>query len=108
AARLGVWMINVHALGGRAMLEAARRALAGLRSPPRLTAVTLLTSMGPADLADAGIGGSPAEAVLRLARLAQACGLDGGVCSAREAALLKRECGKTFGPVPPCIPQAAR
>src|SRR5262245_56491096 len=107
AARLGVWMINVHALGVRSMLQAARAALAGMPSPPRLTAVTVLTSMGPADLADAGIAGAPDEAVLRLARLAQACGLDGVVCSAQEAALLKRECGKAFLLVTPGIRPAS-
>lgn len=107
AARLGVWMINVHALGGRAMMEAARAALGGMRSPPRLTAVTVLTSMGQTDLADAGIAGTPDDAVLRLARLAQSCGLDGVVCSAQEAAMLKRECGRSFVLVTPGIRPAA-
>jgi len=103
AARLGVWMINVHALGGRAMMEAARAALAGMRSPPLLTAVTVLTSMGAADLSQVGVADGPEAAVLRLARLAQSCGMDGVVCSAHEAAMLKRECGASFVLVTPGI-----
>lgn len=96
AARLGVWMINVHALGGRAMMTAAREAVAKAGKPPKLVAVTLLTSMGPADMADVGIAGGPQDAVARLARLAQSCGLDGVVCSPQEAADLRRQCGKDF------------
>ena len=103
AARLGVWMINVHALGGRAMMESARLALSGLSSRPRLIAVTVLTSMGAGDLADVGIGGAADDAVLRLARLAEQSGLDGVVCSAQEVALLRRECGKSFMLVTPGI-----
>ena len=98
AAQLGVWMINVHALGGRAMLEAARDALEGVARRPQLIAVTLLTSMAANDMKDVGIEGEPAAAALRLAKLAQASGLDGVVCSAQEAALLKRECGSEFYP----------
>ena len=104
AAQLGVWMLNVHALGGRAMLEAAREAVAASgQPPPKLIAVTLLTSMAARDLADVGIAGDPAAAALRLARLAQASGLDGVVCSAQEAALLRRECGSKFVLVTPGI-----
>lgn len=103
AAQWGVWMLNVHALGGRAMLEAARDAVAGAARRPRLIAVTLLTSMGAMDLQDVGLGGEPAAVALRLARLAQASGLDGVVCSAQEAALLKRECGTDFCLVTPGI-----
>ncbi len=103
AAHLGVWMLNVHALGGRAMLEAARDAVAAARRPPRLIAVTVLTSMGARDMREVGIEGEPAAAALRLAKLAQASGLDGVVCSAQEAALLKRECGSEFCLVTPGI-----
>ncbi|MGH8650327.1 MAG: orotidine-5'-phosphate decarboxylase, partial [Burkholderiales bacterium] len=88
AADLGVWMIDVHALGGRAMMEAARAALARKRAAPKLVAVTLLTSIGAADMGEIGLAGDPREAVSRLARLAQACGLDGVVCSAQETAEL--------------------
>jgi orotidine-5'-phosphate decarboxylase len=103
AAQLGVWMLNVHALGGRAMLEAARDAVAASRQRPKLIAVTLLTSMAAGDLADIGIAGDPAAAALKLAQLAQASGLDGVVCSAQEARLLKRECGGKFVLVTPGI-----
>jgi orotidine-5'-phosphate decarboxylase len=103
AAGLGVWMLNVHATGGRAMMQAAREALAAQPQPPMLIAVTLLTSMGESDLADMGMHGSPAEVVLRLARLAQGCGLDGVVCSALEAQMLKKACGPDFCLVTPGI-----
>lgn len=103
AAALGVWMVNVHALGGRAMMQAARTALAKEKQPPKLIAVTLLTSMGERDMEEVGMNGSPAQAVLRLARLAQESGLDGVVSSAQEAALLRRECGAGFCLVTPGI-----
>ena len=103
AARLGVWMMNVHALGGRAMLEAARDAVAGGAQRPQLIAVTLLTSMAADDMKEIGLAGDPAGASLRLAKLAQASGLDGVVCSAQEAQLLKRECGMGFRLVTPGI-----
>ncbi len=108
AAALGVWMVNVHALGGRKMMEAAREALAHSAQPPRLIAVTVLTSMGQEDLAGIGIESSPADMVLRLAKLAHGCGLDGVVCSAQEASLLRRELGAGFCLVTPGIrpPQA--
>lgn len=103
AAELGVWMINVHALGGRVMMRAARDALSGRSARPKLTAVTLLTSMGAADAADVGLGSDPRETVLSLARLAQACGLDGVVCSALEAAMLRQRFGSNFCLVTPGI-----
>ena len=103
AASLGVWMVNVHALGGRKMMEAARDAVASSSQPPRLIAVTVLTSMAQTDLADIGITATAAEMVLRLATLAQASGLDGVVCSAQEAKLLRQHCGKNFSLVTPGI-----
>jgi len=103
AAALGVWMLNVHALGGRAMLDAARDAVAASTRPPLLVAVTLLTSMAARDLRDAGIAGDTAAAALKLAKLAQASGLDGVVCSAQEVALVRRECGAKFLLVTPGI-----
>jgi len=103
AAGLGVWMVNVHALGGRKMLEAAREAIASSARRPKLIAVTLLTSMAQDDLAGIGINATPAEMVLRLATLARECGLDGVVCSAQEAALLRKQCGKDFCLVTPGI-----
>jgi orotidine-5'-phosphate decarboxylase len=103
AAGLGVWMLNVHALGGRAMMSAAREALDGLDRRPKLIAVTVLTSMGRPDLQELGIAEEPQDLVLRLARLAAACGLDGVVCSAQEAGLLRREIGPRFCLVTPGI-----
>jgi orotidine-5'-phosphate decarboxylase len=103
AADLGVWMVNVHALGGRKMLEAAREAIARNVRQPKLIAVTLLTSMAQQDLAEIGIDATPAEMVLRLATLARDSGLDGVVCSAQEAALLRKQCGNEFCLVTPGI-----
>jgi orotidine-5'-phosphate decarboxylase len=101
AASLGVWMVNVHALGGPAMLQAARAAVPA--GGPKLIAVTLLTSMGEADLRALGIAYTPQQMVSRLAGLAHAAGLDGVVCSAQEAQMLKRECGASFCLVTPGI-----
>jgi len=103
AAELDVWMINVHALGGRAMMEAARAALSRRSAPPKLLAVTLLTSMGVTDMEEIGLAGGPQEAVLRLARMTQACGLDGVVCSAQETGALRRQLGGEFCLVTPGI-----
>ncbi len=103
AAQLGVWMLNVHALGGRGMLEAARAAVAASANPPTLIAVTVLTSLTERDMREIGIAGDPQAAALRLAKLAQASGLDGVVCSAQEAALIRRECGVNFCLVTPGV-----
>ena len=103
AAGLGVWMVNVHALGGRKMLTVAADAIANTSKPPKLIAVTMLTSMAQEDLADIGIHATPAEMVLRLATLTRECGLDGVVCSAQEAALLRKNCGTEFILVTPGI-----
>jgi orotidine-5'-phosphate decarboxylase len=108
ATRLGVWMINVHAAGGNAMLTAARDAIAKSaaaegRARPLLIAVTVLTSLGADDLAAIGIAGTAEAQVLRLARLAQVSGLDGVVCSAQEAAMLRTACGADFKLVTPGI-----
>jgi orotidine-5'-phosphate decarboxylase len=103
AAGLGVWMVNVHAAGGRRMMEAARDALNVLPQRPLLIAVTVLTSMNADDLEEVGVAASPAEQVLRLARLTQSCKLDGVVCSAQEAALLRAELGAGFRLVTPGI-----
>jgi orotidine-5'-phosphate decarboxylase len=103
AAELGVWMVNVHALGGRKMLAAAADAIANTGKPPKLIAVTMLTSMAQEDLADIGIVETPAQMVLRLATLTRDSGLDGVVCSAQEAALLRKHCGAEFILVTPGI-----
>lgn len=103
AASLDVWMINVHAMGGRKMLMAAADAIANCSRRPRLIAVTMLTSMGQEDLAEIGINATPAEMVSRLSQLAYDSGMDGVVCSAQEAALLRRQCGEQFCLVTPGI-----
>jgi orotidine-5'-phosphate decarboxylase len=107
AASLGVWMINVHALGGRKMMEAAREAIARSEEQPKLIAVTVLTSMVQQDLAEIGINAASADMVLRLATLARDSGLDGVVCSAQEAALLRKHCGNEFCLVTPGIRPAS-
>ncbi len=103
AARLGVWMMNVHALGGERMLTAAREALSELVHPPLLIAVTILTSMDETDLRSIGLEGSPEDHVARLAVLAHDCGLDGVVCSSRETAGLRERFGAGFRLVTPGI-----
>ena len=103
AARLGVWMMNVHALGGERMLCAAREALSGLTRPPLLVAVTILTSMDETDLRTIGLGGAPGDHVIRLATLAHDCGLDGVVCSSRETRELRTRLGSSFRLVTPGI-----
>jgi len=103
AARLGVWMTNVHASGGPRMLAAAREALEGFEHRPLLIAVTVLTSMGPAELKAIGVEAGPEEQVLRLAGLTRVAGLDGVVCSALEAPALRRELGPDFRLVTPGI-----
>jgi orotidine-5'-phosphate decarboxylase len=103
AAGLGVWMMNVHASGGRRMMVAAQEALASLPQRPLLIAVTVLTSMSAEDLNEVGVADAPADQVLRLARLAQQCRLDGVVCSAQEAAMLRSDLGPDFRLVTPGI-----
>ena len=102
-ADLGVWMINVHAMGGRKMLEAAREALPSNESNPKLIAVTVLTSMGADDLNEIGLTNSPAEQVKLLAALTNDCGLDGVVCSPQEIALLREDLDSSFELITPGI-----
>jgi len=104
AADLGVWMVNVHAQGGRKMMMAAREALAEYGNErPLLIAVTILTSLDADDLAEVGLQGTPAENVLRLATLTQDCGLDGVVCSPLEAAVLRQRLGGEFRLITPGV-----
>jgi len=103
AADLGVWMVNVHALGGRKMMQAAREALEQKQNPPLLIAVTILTSMGRDDINDIGLTGEPAENVSRLAALADEAGLDGVVCSPQEVAMLRAQRNSHFQLVTPGI-----
>ncbi len=103
AANLGVWMVNVHASGGERMMSAAREALAGVQHKPLLIAVTVLTSMTEEDLRVVGVPLKPAEQVQHLASLAKTSGLDGVVCSAQEAPILKSTLGQGFTLVTPGI-----
>jgi orotidine-5'-phosphate decarboxylase len=134
AAELGVSMVNVHASGGRKMMEAAlegaRSALhhavhgsalqpvsrgvqasagiaVGDEARPKVLAVTILTSLASQDLEELGISGTPVEAVLRLARLAQSAGLDGVVASPREISAIRQACGPGFLIVTPGIRPAS-
>ena len=91
AADMGVWMINVHALGGKRMMSAAREAIEASANQPYLIAVTILTSHSDEELAELGIQGSAGDNVLRLAGLAMESGLDGVVCSPREAPVLREK-----------------
>lgn len=104
AASLGVWMVNVHASGGEKMLVAAREAIdSSAGHKPLLIAVTVLTSMSTDDLQAIGCQYTAEEQVLNLAKLTQKAGLDGVVCSAREASQLKQACGEGFLLVTPGI-----
>ena len=103
AAELGVWMINVHALGGRAMMEAAREALQTINHRPLLIGVTILTSLGDVDIQEIGLHGKTADNAVRLADLASRSGLDGVVCSPQEVGVLRRSMGKNFVLVTPGI-----
>jgi len=93
AARLGVWMLNVHAMGGSAMMQAAREGVEVVARRPFLIAVTVLTSMSEQDLRDSGIDKPLPQLVRQLTRNTLDNGLDGVVCSAREAAELRAEIG---------------
>ncbi|TCM63743.1 orotidine-5'-phosphate decarboxylase [Acinetobacter calcoaceticus] len=103
AADLGVWMVNVHASGGRKMMETCVERLKAGHYATQLIAVTVLTSMGREDLRDLGLDIEPFEQVSRLAKLTQESGLDGVVCSAQEAKMLRQILGQDFALVTPGI-----
>jgi orotidine-5'-phosphate decarboxylase len=103
ASRLGVWMLNVHASGGTAMMQAAREGVAKSGRQPLLIAVTVLTSMNQAALKEIGVEDELQNQVLRLASLTKQAGLDGVVCSAQEAQMLKKQLGEDFCLVTPGI-----
>lgn len=103
AAELGVWMVNLHASGGARMMAAARDRLAQYPKRPLLIAVTLLTSLDDGDLSEIGFQGTTMENVRRLATLAKGQGLDGVVCSPREAAALRAALGGDFLLVTPGV-----
>jgi orotidine-5'-phosphate decarboxylase len=103
ASNLGVWMLNVHASGGLEMMQVAKEAVNTSPNRPLLIAVTVLTSMNKAQFLPLGIGGSIEEHVIRLAKLTKDAGLNGVVCSAGEASLLRKELGTDFCLVTPGI-----
>ena len=112
ATQLGVWLLNVHASGGSAMLGAARDAASQTaarlgRQPPLVIAVTVLTSLDQAQLSSVGISATPLDHVIRLAHLVQAAGLDGVVASPQETAALRQACGTDFVIVTPGIRRGA-
>ena len=102
AADLGIWMVNVHASGGRAMLEASKKALEGFDQPPLLIAVTILTSLSEDSLSEVGIK-NLSEQVLRLAELTNECDLNGVVCASTDVQAIKNRFGKDFITVTPGI-----
>lgn len=103
AAELGVWMLNVHSLGGGDMMQAARTAVGTFKGAPLLIGVTLLTSMNERTFSQIGLSGSIQQTVLSLAQLVADSGLDGVVCSAHEATTLKQQHGSDFTLVTPGI-----
>ena len=104
AARRGVWMVNVHASGGSAMLRAAREATGSGPNAPLLIGVTVLTSINDATLNhDLSVPGAVETQVIHLARLSQSCGLDGVVASPHEVAVVRAACGPSFVTVIPGV-----
>ena len=103
ASNLGVWMLNVHASGGSAMMQAAMEGVSKSKYTPYLIAVTVLTSMNQTILSEIGIDTSIEDQVLKLAKLTQISGLHGVVCSAQEAQILRKQLGKEFCLVTPGI-----
>lgn len=103
AARLGVWMVNVHSSGGNVMMEKAREALEKFENRPLLIAVTVLTSMDRAQLGSIGLDMEPKDQVIRLAKLVKESKLDGVVCSAQEVPLIRENIARPFVCVTPGI-----
>jgi orotidine-5'-phosphate decarboxylase len=104
ASKAGVWMVNIHASGGRRMMESSANALQQLTDQKTLLiAVTVLTSMDQSDLVEIGIDATPEQHVKRLATLAKSSGMDGVVCSAQESKMLSTDLGKDFVLVTPGI-----
>ena len=103
AARMGVWMVNVHALGGKKMMLAAREALDKFARPPKLIAVTILTSMDEQDIAEIGLRGSAEDNVISLAAIVKQSGVDGVVCSPKEVVHLRQKLGNDFLLVTPGV-----
>jgi orotidine-5'-phosphate decarboxylase len=112
AAMPGVQLVNVHALGGSAMLKAAAQAIsAGVpmgADRPRLIAVTILTSMDQKAMREAGLGGTPLTKAVELSKLAKKCSVDGVVASVREAGAIRKACGRDFLIVAPGVRPAEK
>jgi orotidine-5'-phosphate decarboxylase len=112
AAMTGVKLVNVHALGGTAMLHAAAQAIsAGVpmgADRPRLIAVTVLTSMDAKAIREVGVGGPPKTRVVKLAKLAKSAGVDGVVASVQEARAIRKACGRDFLIVTPGVRPATK
>lgn len=103
AAELGIWMVNVHASAGMQAMSLAKQRLMDSKLDTLLIAVTVLTSMDHNSLVQVGINDEVESQVSRLARLTQQSGLDGVVCSAQEAQMLRKVCGQDFKLVTPGI-----
>jgi orotidine-5'-phosphate decarboxylase len=107
AAMPGLQLVNVHALGGRAMLHAAAQAISAGQpmgaDRPRLLAVTILTSMDQKAMREVGLGGTSQSRVLKLAQLAKNAGVDGVVASVKEARAIRKACGRDFLIVTPGV-----
>jgi orotidine-5'-phosphate decarboxylase len=103
ASQLGIWMLNVHASGGLEMMQAANEAVKSAENKPLLIAVTVLTSMNQTSLNQIGITTDLTTHVLKLATLTQQAGLEGVVCSALEASMLRKQLGNNFCLVTPGI-----
>ena len=104
AADLGIWMLNVHASGGRKMMETASNRLSQFQERPLLIAVTILTSLSQDEINEVGYQGTPQENVLRLAKLTNSSGLDGIVCSPLEASVVRNNIGnKDFQLITPGV-----
>ncbi|MBP5591060.1 orotidine-5'-phosphate decarboxylase [bacterium] len=103
AAQLGVKIFNVHASGGRKMMEAVRNEMNKLENPPLVLAVTILTSLGEEDIREVGFDRSVSDEIRKLAKLAQLSGMDGVVASPLEIELIRETCGKDFKILTPGI-----
>jgi orotidine-5'-phosphate decarboxylase len=103
AAELGVKIFNVHASGGRKMMEAVREEMNKLTNPPLVLAVTILTSLGEDDIREVGFDRSIPEQIAKLAKLAKDSGMDGVVASPLEIELIRETCGKDFKILTPGI-----
>lgn len=103
AADLGIWMLSVHASGGKKMLISAKKALESFKNAPLLIAVTALTSLKEEELKEIGIQISLKEYILKLSKLSKDCGLDGIVCPGREAKKIKFLFGNEYKIITPGI-----